>query len=150
MQEYKTRYERALDELSDTKFKRIIGIKKHTAARFVEHLNVAYAAKHKRRGRHSKLKPEDMLLAACRYWRQYDTFAEIGYEFGIAESTAHAIIKWVEDVLIKCNELHIPGKKALLNDPNIEVVLLDVTESPVERPKRGRKNGIPARKSDIP
>ena len=112
------------------------------------HLNAAYAAKHKRRGRHSKLKPEDMLLMACRYWRQYDTYAEIGYEFGVAESTAHDIVKWVEDVLIKCKELHIPGKKALLTDPDIEVVLLDATESPVERPKRGSGNGIPARKSD--
>jgi hypothetical protein len=143
-----TRYTRALAELNDTKFKRLIGIKKHTAARFVEHLDAAYAAKHTRRGRHSKLKPEDMLLMACRYWRQYDTFAEIGYEFGVAESTAHDLIKWVEDVLIKCKELHIPGRKALVNDPDIEVVLVDATESPIERPKRGKKDGIQGRKSD--
>jgi len=143
----KTRYERAIEELGDVKFKRLIGIKKHTAARFVEHLDAAYAAKHTRRGRHSKLKPEDMLLMACRYWRQYDTFAEIGYEFGVAESTSHDIIKWVEDVLIKCKELHIPGRKALINDPGIEVVLVDATESPIERPKRGRKNGTPERKN---
>jgi hypothetical protein len=28
-----------------------------------------------------------------------------------------------------------------------EVVLIDATETPVERPKRGSKNGIPERKS---
>ena len=149
MVENRSKYERAWEELSDTKFKRLVGIKKKTAARFVIHLNNAYAAKHKHRGRHSKLKPEDMLLMACKYWRQYATFAELGFEFGVAESTAHDIVVWVENVLIQQKEVHIPGKKALLNDPGIEVVLVDVTESPVERPKRGRRIGILERKSDI-
>ena len=146
----KTKYEKYMNELNDTKFKRLIGIKKHTAERCVGYLKEAYAAKHKRRGRHSKLKPEDMLLAACKYWRQYATFAEIGLEFGVAESTAHGIVKWVEDVLIRQKEFHIPGKQALLNDPNIEVVLVDATETPVERPKRGRKNGTRERKNNTP
>ena len=147
MEESKTRYQRAMEELNDARFKRLIGIKKHTAERMVGHLNDAYAAKHKRRGRHSKLKPEDMLLVACRYWRQYDTYAEIGYDFGIGESTACDIVKWVEGVLIERKEFHLPGKKALLSDPDIEVVLVDATEQPVERPKRGSETGIPARKS---
>jgi len=150
MENKKTKFRQYMDELSDSKFKRLIGIKKHTAERFVGHLNSAYAAKHKKRGRHSKLKPEDMLLVACKYWRQYATYAELGVEFGVAESTAHDIVKWVEDVLIKQKEFHILGKQALLNDPNIEVVLVDVTETPVERPKRGRKNGTLERKSNTP
>jgi len=148
MESPKTKYQKALDELNDTRFKRLIGIKKKTAERCVGHLNAAYAEKHKKRGRHSKLKPEDMLLAACKYWRQYATFAEIGYEFGVAESTAHDIVKWVEGVLIKHKEFHLPGKQALLCDPDIEVVLVDATESPIERPKRGRKNGTQARKNN--
>jgi len=150
MENHRTKYQRYIDELSDTKFKRLIGIKKHTAQRLIGHLNVAYAAKHKRRGRHSRLKPEDMLLVACKYWRQYVTFAELGLEFGIAESTAYELVKWVEDVLIKHKEFHIAGKQAMLSDPNIEVVLVDATETPVERPKRGSKNGTPARKSSTP
>ena len=145
-----TKYQKYINNLSETKFKRLIGIKKHTAQRCVGYLNEAYVAKHKRRGRHSKLKPEDMLLVACKYWRQYATFVELGLEFGVAESTAHDIVKWVEDVLIKQKEFHIPGKQALLTDPDIEVVLVDATETPVERPKRGRKNGIPERKSNTP
>ena len=145
-----TKYQKYMDELSDTKFKRLIGIKKHTAERCAGHLNEAYALKHKKRGRHSKLKPEDMLLVACKYWRQYATYAELGLEFGVAESTAHDIVKWVEDVLIKHKEFHLPGKKALLDDKDIEIVLVDATESPAERPKRGRKNGIQERKSNTP
>jgi len=145
-----TKYRKAKETLKDAHFKRIIGIKKTTAERLVAHLNVAYAEKHKNRGRHSKLKPEDMLLVACRYWRQYDTQAEIAFDFGVAESTVCEIIKWVEDVLIKHKEYHLPGKQALLCDPDVEVVLVDVTESPIERPKRGRKNGIQERKNNTP
>lgn len=139
-----------MSELSDVKFKRLIGIKKHTAERCAGHLNTAYALKHKRRGRHSRLKPEDMLLVACKYWRQYATFAELSLEFGVAESTAHGIVKWVEGVLIQQKEFHIPGKKALLSGADIEVVLVDATETPIERPKRGRKDGTLERKSSTP
>jgi len=35
------------------------------------------------------------------------------------------------------------------SDIEYEVVQIDVTESPVERPKMGRKTTIPGRKSDI-
>jgi len=147
MSNEKTKYQQYMEKLSEAKFKRPVGIKKHTAERCVGHLNAAYALKHKRRGRHSKLKPEDMLLAACKYWRQYATFAELGLEFEVAESTAHDIVKWVEDVLIKKKEFHVSGKQALLTDPDIEVVLVDATETPIERPKRGRKNGTPERKN---
>jgi hypothetical protein len=57
----------------------------------------------------------------------------------------------VEEVLIKDGTFSLPGKKALL-ESNIEyeVIQINATESPVERPKRGRKNGIQARKSDTP
>ena len=53
-----------------------------------------------------------------------------------------------EDVLIQDGTFSLPGKKALVkSDVEYEVVLIDVTESPVERPKRGSGNGIPGRKS---
>jgi len=45
----------------------------------------------------------------------------------------------------------LPGKKALLkSDVEYEVVLIDVTETPVERPKRGSDSTIPGRKSGTP
>ena len=54
----------------------------------------------------------------------------------------------MEDVLIQDGIFSLPGKKALVKgDVEYEVVLIDVTESPVERPKRGSGNGIPGRKS---
>ena len=74
-------------------------------------LRAAYAAKHRRRGRNSKLCVEDMLMLACKYWREYVTFFSLGVEYEVAESTAHDITVWVENVLIKSGEFGLPGKK---------------------------------------
>jgi len=67
----------------------------------------------------------------------YVTQKELAYEFEVGEATTHDIIVWVEDTLIKSGEFSLPGKKALLNkDNDIEAVIVDVTESPVERHKK--------------
>jgi hypothetical protein len=57
-------------------------------------------------------------------------------------------IRWIEDTLIKSKEFSLPGRKALLkSDMEFEVVMIDVTESPVERPKKSSGDIIPARKN---
>ena len=140
-----SKYERAM-ELSDKLFKLLVGVKKQTMAEMINVLREAYNAKHKRRGRYSKLSVEMMLMMALEYWRQYVTFFELGFEYGVAESTAHDIVVWVEDTLIKCGKLALPGKKALLMDEGIEIVLVDVTESPIERPKKNKKYGTLAKR----
>jgi hypothetical protein len=60
-------------------------------------------------------------------------------------------IRFVEDTLIKSGHFTLPGRKALVkSDVEYEVVLVDATESPVQRPKKS-KNGITwARKKDTP
>jgi hypothetical protein len=134
-----SKYQRAL-ELNENAFKLLVGVSKQTASEMIFILQEAYNAKHRRRGRHSQLPVEDMLMMALEYWRQYPTMFELGFEFGLAKSTVHDIIVWVEDVLIKSGLFTLPGKKALLNDDTIEIVLVDVTESPIERPKKNRNN----------
>jgi hypothetical protein len=115
-----------------------------------EILQVAYAEKHRRRGRHSKLSVAGMLLLALEYWRQYVTFAELAFNYGIAESTAHDITVWVENVLIKSGKFALPGKKALLEENDLEIVLVDVMESPVERPKKNKEYTILGRRNVTP
>jgi hypothetical protein len=57
-------------------------------------------------------------------------------------------IKWIENILIQDGAFSLSGKKALLkSDVEYEVVLIDATETPVERPKRGSESGIQGRKS---
>lgn len=143
-----TKYEQA-KALTNRQFKRIIGVKQATFEEMKSILEVAYAEKHTRRGRHSKLSVTDMLFLALEYWRQYVTFAEIAFRYGVAESTAHDITVWVENVLIKSGKFALPGKKVLLEENDLEIVLVDVTESPIERPQKnsvdtiqGKRNGI--------
>jgi len=130
-----SRYEKAM-KLSDTDFKQIIGVTKETFDSMAEILHEAYAAKHTRHGRHAKLSIEDQLFLSLKYLRQYVTQKELAFEFEVSEATAHAVITWVEDTLIKSGKFSLPGKKALLEDVDIEIVLVDVTESQIERPKK--------------
>jgi hypothetical protein len=143
------RYERAA-RLSDDDFKQIIGVRKETFAAMVEDLSNAYAEKHQRRGRHSKLPIEDQLFMSLKYWRQYVTQKELAFEFEVGEATVHDVIVWVENTLIKSGKFSLPGKKVLLEDNEIEIVLVDVTESPVERPKKNNANGTREKRNDTP
>lgn len=129
------RYEQAL-KLNDETFKQVIGVKKETFEVMIKILTLAYQAKHKRRGRHAKLSIQDMLLMTLKYWRQYVTQLELSIEFQVGEATTHDVIVWVEDSLAKSKKFSLLGRGALLDHPEIELVLVDVTKSPIERPKK--------------
>ena len=134
--------------MKDEQYRRLFGFTKKTMNEMVEILREAYIAKHTRRGRHSKLAVDEMLMMACKYWKEYVTYLLLSPEYGIAESSAHDILVWVENVLIKSGRFALPGKKLVSGD-DLAVILVDVTETPVERPKRGQKSGIQGRRSGI-
>lgn len=143
------KYYKKTDKLSDKDFKQIIGVKKETFNIMVEILKSAYIQKHKKGGRNRKLTIEDQLLITLKYLRQYVTQKELAFEFEVGEATVNDVIKWVEDTLIKDGKFSLPGKKALLEDDSIEVILVDVTECPIERPEKNRKNGIREKRNGI-
>jgi hypothetical protein len=132
-------------------FRRISGVKQTTFERMVEILQAAYAQKNRRRGRKPRLCTKDMLLAALEYLREYRTYAHIAASYGVDESNIYRTIKWVEDTLIKDGTFSLPGRKALLkSDMEYEVILVDATETPIERPKRGSESITRGRKSGTP
>ena len=136
---------------SNTKFRRITGVKRATFEKMTEILIVALVKKLAKGGRKLTLSVEEMLLAALEYWREYRTYAHIAASYGIDESNIYRAIKWAEDILIKDGTFSLPGKKALLSkDADYEVILYDASESSVERPKKNRVSGIPASKNAIP
>ena len=137
------------ERLSDKDFKQIIGVKKATFEAMVKILKEAYARKPKkwRGGRKKKLTMENQLLMTLKYLRQYVTQKELAFEFEIGEATGCNTIRWVEDILIKDGSFSLPGKKALLEDDKIDVVLVDVTKCPVERPQKNKENGTPAKRN---
>ena len=139
---------KVLLDYDDIKFRRITGVSRQAYAKMAEILQTAFDTKHQKRGRIPKLSVYEMLLAALEYWREYRTYAHIAASYGVHESNIFRTIKWVEDVLIKSGAFSLPGKKALLDDKaDYEVILLDCTEQPIERPKKDSVNTTPARRN---
>jgi hypothetical protein len=140
-----------IGKYGDEQFRRITGVKRTTFKKMLEILRPKHEEKLSKGGRKPKLLLEEMLLAALEYWREYRTYAHIAASYGIHESNMYRLIKWVEEVLIKDGTFSLPGKKALLkSDTEYEAVLIDMTETPVERPKRGSDTAILARRSGTP
>ena len=134
----------------EEQFRRVTGVKRSTFERMLEILASNQKKKLWQGGRKPKLTLEEMLLAALEYWREYRTYIHIAASYGIHESNMYRLIKWVEDVLIKDGTFSLPGKKALLkSETEYEVVLIDVTETPIERPKRGKSATTLERRRDI-
>lgn len=133
---------------SDSQFRRVTGVKRTTFAKMVEILEEAHQIKKSKGGRPSKLGIEDKLLMALEYIREYRTYMHIATSYGLAESNAFEIIRWVENTLIKSKEFSLPGRKALVkSDHEFEVILIDATESPIQRPKKNSAYSIQAKKS---
>jgi hypothetical protein len=73
------------------------------------------------------------------YLREYRTYFHISRSYGISESACYPNIRWVEDTLIKDKQFSLPGRKALLkSDMKYELILIDATKTPIERPKKDK------------
>lgn len=125
-----------IKDLPPQEFRRLTGVKPVVFNKMLTILKRDERRKRKAGGK-PKLCLEDRLLLALEYLREYRTYFHIGQSYGVSESTAWYISRWVEDTLIKDKQFSLPGKKALLkSDVEYEVVLVDASESPVERPKK--------------
>jgi hypothetical protein len=103
----------------------------------------------KKLGRPSKLCYEDQILMMLEYLREYRTYYHISTDYGISESNCYRMIRRAEDVLIKSETFRLPTKNRLMSDMEIEMVLIDATETPIERPKKSSRSIIQERKNDI-
>jgi hypothetical protein len=136
--------------LQPDQFRRLTGVKPTVFNKMLIVLKRAERKTRKRGGQSSKLSVEDKLLLALEYMREYRTYFHIGQSYGLSESQAWYISRQVENALITDGQFHLPGKKALLkSDTVIEVALVDVSESPVERPKKDNGASTPGRRSAI-
>lgn len=120
--------------LAPEAFKRLTGVKPAVFNEMQAVLREAEGQK-KKAGRSSKLSLEDRLLLALSYWREYRTQFHIAASYGIHESTANRIITRVEDVLIASGKFSLP-KRREVEETEWTVVLVDVTETPIEKPKK--------------
>ena len=133
-------------KLAPNEFKRLSGVDPETFTKMIEIVREHHLSK-KVSGRPSKLSLEDQILMTLQYLREYRTYFHIALTWGIYESTAFRIIRKIENILIKSKVFKLPGKKKLIDsDRELKTIVIDVTESPIERPKKSRKNSTQARK----
>jgi hypothetical protein len=136
--------------LEDDKFRRLTGVKRSTFEKMISILTDANMKKKAKGGRKNKLCIEDQLLMALEYIREYRTYFHTSQSYGVSESSAYKTIRWVEDTLIKHPDFSLPGRKALLkSDMEYEVVLIDATETPIERPKKDKNTITQAKRKNI-
>jgi hypothetical protein len=136
-----------IQTLKDEEFKRSTGVQHST---FEKMLKVVEAGL-RDFGRPPKLSRADQLLMTLMYWREYRTEFHIGLSYAVSESTVCRTIRKVEDALIKSEQFHLPGKKVLQSsDTVIEIVLVDASEQPIERPKKDKKGITAAKRSVTP
>lgn len=137
-------------ELDDEKFRRLAGVKRTTFDRMVLILEQSSKDKKIKGGRTNKLSTENMLLMTLEYIREYRTYFHISQSYGVSESTAYKTVRWIEDTLIKHPDFALPGRKALLkSDVEYDVILIDATETPIERPKKSKNTFTQERRNDI-
>lgn len=130
-----------LRKFTSKQFRRLTGVKRETFDVMVnillEEESNHRSSRRNKAGRRSRLSIEDRLLMALEYLREYRTYFHLGTSYGLSESACYRACKWVEDTLIKSGTFSLPGKKELLkSDVDYEVILIDATESLIERPKK--------------
>lgn len=123
--------------LSDSQFKRLVGIKISTFSEMLDVLTTNQGDHH--RGRPPKLELEDQLLMTLSYWREYRTLFHTAMSYGIHESSASRIITKIENILIKSKKFHLPKKLPQGQGVDWEVIVVDATEMTIERPKKTKE-----------
>ena len=91
-------------------------------------------APRKKSGRPHSLSFENQLLMTLNYLRSYMTQIELSADFGLAESNVNRTIQKVENALIRSRVFALPKRNQNIADQDF--VIIDVTESPIERPKQ--------------
>jgi len=136
-----------IQHLKDRDFKRLTGVQRKT----FEEMHKVVEKGLRDFGRPPKLSRADQLLMTLMYWREYRTEFHIAQSYSVSEATVCRTIRKVEDVLVCSKKFRLPGKKALQpSDTVFEVILVDASEQPVERPKKARNSITVAKRGAIP
>lgn len=125
--------------LTDKQFKRRFGVQRETFNVMVKALQPEWRATPKP-GAKPKLALSDRILVALEYWREYRTYFHISTNWEVSESTVCRTVHWVENKLMQTGQFRLPGKQQLVRGFGTpSVVIVDVTETRIERPKRRQR-----------
>ncbi|WP_152408918.1 IS5 family transposase [Streptococcus pneumoniae] len=126
----------ASKQLTDARFKRLVGVQRTTFEEMLAVLKTAYQLKHAKGGRKPKLSLEDLLMATLQYVREYRTYEEIATDFGIHESNLIRRSQWVEVTLVQSG--FTISRTPLSSEDT--VMIIDATEVKINRPKKELAN----------
>ena len=131
-----------VNKLTDEDFRRVVGVKRETFKDMVKVVRKHYRENKAKGGTNKSLSANDEILMMLEYYREYRTFKHIGVDYGVSESTAHYIVTKIEKILIQEPQFHLKTlKHAIPEDTNnLEIVVVDVTESECERPKKSKND----------
>ncbi|HGL7799748.1 TPA: IS5 family transposase [Streptococcus pneumoniae] len=121
----------ASKQLTDARFKRLVGVQRTTFEEILAVLKTAYQLKHAKGGRKPKLSLEDLLMATLQYVREYRTYEQIAADFGIHESNLIRRSQWVEVTLVQSG--FTISRTPLSSE---DTVMIDATEVQINRPKK--------------
>ncbi len=140
------KYEQIKDRKSE-EFQRLTGVKPAVFAQMVQ----AVRAQIRVFGRPCKLSLEDQLLLTLMYWREYRSLLPIALTYDVSEPTVHRTIRKIEAALLASGRFALPGKKAL-TEPELEwqVIVVDATETPIQRPQKNNGATTAAKRSGTP
>jgi len=142
-----------MKNLSPSSFRSVTGVTIATFEAMVDVVQAAYLEAHKNRGRHRKLSCEDMLLMTLEYYKEYRTLECIGASYGLGKANVGKTIKWVEEALHASGLFSLPSKRKLVqSNTELEVIVVDTTETPIQRPKNASKQKFyySGKKNDTP
>ncbi|WP_160295966.1 helix-turn-helix domain-containing protein [Aliterella atlantica] len=130
-------------------FKHLCGVRPETFNQMVEVVTLFLAVKKENRTTW-EIKLGRPSVNDFRILKRYRTPVHIGQSWGINESTAYRIIRKIEDILVNSRTFTLPGKKKLQkSDCQVEVVVVDVTETAIERPKKSKNDSTAVKRNGI-
>jgi hypothetical protein len=120
--------------------RRLLGIDRDKMEQLVVSLTPLWeahlSANYRRPGRSYKHTLGSMVSLLLIYYRSYITQEFLGYLFDLDKANICRIIQKLEPLLAQI--LPIP-KRRVLTKEEVSTLILDVTEQPIERPKKGQK-----------
>jgi len=148
----KTKKYYKVNGLENKEFKRIVGVNIDTFKDMVKVVNKYYRERRSKGGSKKLLSANDETLMMLEYYREYRTFAHIGIDYGVSESTAHYTVTKIEKILIKEPQFHLETLKHVIpteDADSIDITVVDVTESQCERPKKSKNSTTQEKRKSI-
>ena len=142
----------SFDRLCNQKknFSRLIGTKLDEFREIISKVRPKWEEVQRRKkvsGRSSKLKTlEDEVLLVLIYYRFYVSFQFLEMLFDLDESNICRHIQKIEPILASAIKI---SKNRELTQSDLETILIDATEIPIQRPLKNSGNITPERRSDI-